>query len=116
MQRLIHLHPAGGDGPVRELEDVVRGLLHAGRSLTITVAEDDTALSPQEVAARLRFSRQHVRRLIDAGELEASQMPNSRYWKVPLRSVAAFEERRLAARQQADDHARSLNRLRAPPE
>jgi|ERR1051325_3803307 excisionase family DNA binding protein len=116
MHKTIHLDPTTGRDPLRELDDVVRGLLDEGRHVTVTVADEDEALSPQQVAARLRLSRQHVRRLIDAGELDAQQMPNSRYWKVPLGSVLAFEERRGAARARVDRHARELDRLGAPPE
>jgi transposase-like protein len=40
------------------------------KPIAITVAEESAMLSPQEAAERLGFSRQHVRRLIEAGELE----------------------------------------------
>lgn len=72
-------------------------------------------LSPQEAATRLGLSRRHVRRLIDAGKLEAEQLPNS-HWKIPLGAVLAFEARRSEARAHADRHARELDRLDAPPE
>src|SRR6185312_6376326 len=114
MHKTIRLDPTTGRDPLRELDDVVRGLLDEGRHITVTVADDDEALSPQQAAERLRLSRQHVRRLIDAGELEAEQMPNSRYWKVSLSSILAFEERRGAARARADRHARELDRLGVP--
>jgi hypothetical protein len=39
-----------------------------------------------------------VVRLINAGELPAEKLANSSYWKVPVASVVAFEERRERGR------------------
>jgi hypothetical protein len=73
-------------------------------------------LSPQQTAERLGISRQHVRRLIDAGELAAEYLPKSHSWTVSVGSIVAFEERRQGARATADRAARNLNRLGAPLE
>ena len=82
----------------------------------LIVAEDEEVLSPQAVADRLGFSRQHVVRLIQAGELPAEKLPGSSYWQIPLGSVLAFEERREAARQRSDELSRALDELGAPLE
>ena len=116
VHKTFHIDPTTVDDELRALDQAVRAVVDTGRAVTITVADDDELLSPQQVASRLRLSRQHVRRLIDAGELKAEQMPNSRYWKVPLASVLAFEQRREAARALADEHSRELDRLGAPLE
>jgi excisionase family DNA binding protein len=116
VHKTFRIEPTTADDELRALDKAVRAVIDAGRSVTVTVADDDELLSPQQVAQRLRLSRQHVRRLIDAGELQAEQMPNSRYWKVPLASVVAFEHRRAMARALADEHSRELNRLGAPLE
>ena len=87
----------------------------AATATSVTVAEGDKLLSPQEVAARLGLSRQHVRRLVDAGELEGRQMPNSRYWKIPLSSVLAFEQRRERGRELTDVWSAELDALGAQP-
>lgn len=54
-------------------------------TLPATVAERDELLSRPAVAARLKFLRQHVGGLVDAGELVGRQMPNSRYSKARIR-------------------------------
>lgn len=74
----------------------------------------DVPVSPQEAADRLGFSHQHAVRLIEAGELAADELPGTSGWQISLRSVLDFEERRAIARQQADEHARALDRLGAP--
>jgi excisionase family DNA binding protein len=82
----------------------------------VTVAEEQESLSPREAADRLGFSRQHVVRLIQAGELAADKLPGSSYWQIPLSGVLAFEERREAARRRSDELSRSLDALGAPLE
>jgi excisionase family DNA binding protein len=101
---------------LKELTSTLEHLLEDGKQLSVTVAEADELLSPQAVAARLGFSRQHVRRLVDAGELEGRQMANSRYWKIPLSSVLAFEQRRERGREVTDAWASELDALGAPAE
>lgn len=70
-------------------------------------------VSPQEAADQLGISHQYVVRLIEAGELAADELPRASGWRISLRSVLDFEERRAIARQQADEHARALDRLGA---
>lgn len=80
------------------------------------MADENAVLSLQAAADRLGFSRQHVRSLIEAGELEASQSSNSAHWKIPMRAVLAFEQRRSDAEERADEFSRSLDELGAPIE
>jgi excisionase family DNA binding protein len=83
----------------------------------VIVAEASELLSPQQAAERLGFSRQHVMRLIGAGRLEAHRLsPESRYWRIPVESVVAFEGEQEAAAARADEFSRELNRLGAPLE
>jgi Helix-turn-helix domain len=74
-------------------EEIER-LLSEGKRVTVHIAGEKELLSPQQTAAWLGFSRQHVVRLIGYGELPAEKLPHSGYWKIPLASVLAFEERR----------------------
>jgi excisionase family DNA binding protein len=99
-----------------ELTSTIEEMLEEGKTLAVTVAEDDELLSPKAAAERLGFSRQHVRRLVDAGELTGRQLPRSRYWKIPVSSIVAFEQRRERAAQEADEVAAQLERLGAPAE
>jgi excisionase family DNA binding protein len=99
-----------------DLTGTIEQMLEDGKTLSVTVAEADELLSPSAVAARLGFSRQHVRRLVDAGELVGRQMPGSRYWKIPLASILEFEERRERAARDADRFAAELDHLGAPAE
>ncbi len=96
---------------VEEFAAALGGELAEGRTLSVTIARSDELLSPEQVAQRLGFSRQHVRRLIEAGKLDAEQLPNSRYWKIPLASVLAFEEQRERGRQTVDKWAADMHRL-----
>jgi excisionase family DNA binding protein len=111
----IHLDPAERE-EVSRVTDVIDGLLSEGKRVTVTVVEDDDELSPQQTADRLGFSRQHVVRLITAGELAAEKLANSSYWRIPAASVIAFEERREQGRRRADAFSRSLDELGAPLE
>ena len=65
---------------------------------------------------RLGFSRQHVVRLINAGEINARKLPSSSYWQIPLGSMLDFEQRREHAREQSDAFSRKLDQLGAPIE
>jgi excisionase family DNA binding protein len=90
---------------------------HQASSRTRTgVAEEQELLSPQQAGDRLGFSRQHVVRLINAGELEARKLPGSSYWQIPLAAILAFEERSQRAGELADEFSRSLDALGAPLE
>jgi len=56
-------------------------------------------------------------RLIESGRLEAQRLsPESRYWKIPSASIAAFEGERDAAIERANEFTRELDRLCAPLE
>ena len=69
-----------------------------------------------DAAARLGFSPQHVRRLVEAGELEVSQPPGASRSMVVASSVVDFGERRSAAERRADEFSRELDDAGAPPE
>jgi len=111
----IHLN-AGERQAVSRVTEAIEGLLAEGRGVTVTVAADREYLSPQQAAGRLGFSRQHVVRLINAGELPAEKLANSSYWKIPIASLVAFEERRDRDRLRADAFSRSLDEFGAPLE
>ena len=113
--KTLHLDPTAGDQAALVTEEVDR-LLAEGKRVAVTVAEEQELLSPQQVAERLGFSRQHVMRLIEYGELEAQQLPGSSYWKIPLASVIACEERRDRGRDLAAEWSRDLDAMGAPPE
>lgn len=113
--RTIHLDPDERQ-EVSRVTEAIEGLLAEGKGVTVTVAEDREHLSPQEAADRLGFSRQHVVRLINARELPAEKLANSSYWKIPVASVLAFEERRERGRRRADEFSRALDELGAPLE
>jgi excisionase family DNA binding protein len=113
--KVVHLHPDERERAALVAEEIER-LLGDGKRVAVTVAEEDELLSPQEAAERLGFSRQHVVRLIAAGDLDARRMPGSIYWQIPAASVLAFEERRERARRQADELSRALDELGAPLE
>ncbi len=116
--KTIHIDPAEGDAKQKlsAVQDAIEALLEADKTIAVTVVDEDASLSPQEVADRLGFSRQHVRRLIEAGELEGAQLPRSTHWKVPMRAVLDFERRRSGAEERADAFSRSLDELGAPAE
>jgi hypothetical protein len=113
--RTLHLDPGNQDQAALVAEEIER-LLAQGRHLAVTVAEEDELLSPQQAATRLGFSRQHVVRLIGYGKLQAQKLPNSNYWKIPLASVLAFEERRAEHDRIAAEWSRDLDAMGAPAE
>ncbi|MGH3048855.1 MAG: helix-turn-helix domain-containing protein [Gaiellaceae bacterium] len=116
VRTLIQASGKDAEQAVAEIADAVHGLIDAGREVSVIVLDRDELLSPQKVGELLGFSRQHVRRLIDAGELEAVQLPRSSHWKVPARSLIAFEERRQQADENAARLSRELDELGAPLE
>ncbi|MGH2902117.1 MAG: helix-turn-helix domain-containing protein [Solirubrobacteraceae bacterium] len=109
------MDPAASDQTALVTEEIER-LLGEGKRLAVTVAEERELLSPREVSERLRFSRQHVMRLIERGEIPAEKLEGSSYWKVPLASVLAFEERRDRARELTAQWSRDLDAMGAPAE
>jgi excisionase family DNA binding protein len=113
--KIVHLDPSARGRTSQVTEEIDR-LLAEGKRVAVTVAEEQELFSPQQAADRLGFSRQHVVRLISYGELEAHKLPGSEYWKIPLTSVLAFEERRDRARELAAEWSRDLDAMGAPPE
>jgi len=113
--KTVRLDPDRRDRAVLVSNEIER-LLSEGKRITVTVSEEREFLSPRQAADRLGFSRQHVVRLIAAGELAAEKLPGSSYWLVPIGSILEFEERREAARARTDAWSRSLDDLSAPLE
>ncbi|HEV2997806.1 MAG TPA: helix-turn-helix domain-containing protein [Solirubrobacteraceae bacterium] len=111
--KTLHLDPTSR-GQVAIVIGEIERLLGEGKYIAVTLAEEKELLSPQQVADRLGFSRQHVVRLIGYGELEGRQLPGSSYWKIPLVSVFAFEERRAEANRLTAEWSRDLDALGAP--
>ena len=118
MMKTIHIDPTQADAKQKlsALQETIDELLGGDKPIAVTVAEESTLLSPQQAADRLGFSRQHVMRLIDYGELAAERLPSSTHWKIPLRSVLAFEQRRSEAEKRAAEWSRELDAMGAPPE
>lgn len=115
MKTLV-ISPETEEQQLAELTSELHARLDRGESVAVTIGEQDETLSPAEAGRRLGFSRQHVVRLVEAGELHGERMEGSNYWKIPLRAVIAFEERRERAREQADAFSHSLDELGAPAE
>ncbi len=113
--KIVHLHPGARERTTLVADEIGR-LLDAGKPVAVTVAAEDELISPQQTADRLGFSRQHVVRLINAGELEARKLPGSRYWQIPVGAALAFEEARARAQLRSDELSRSLDELGAPLE
>jgi excisionase family DNA binding protein len=113
--KTLHLDPTAGDQGASIVEEVDK-LLREGKQVAVTVAEEQELLSPQQAARRLGFSRQHVMRLIDYGKLEALRLPGSTYWKIPLSSVLALEERRAEGDRLTAEWSRDLDAMGAPAE
>lgn len=113
--KTFRLDPTAGDQATAVIGEVDK-LLHEGKRVVVAVAGEQELLSPQQAARRLGFSRQHVRRLIDHGELEARQLPGSTYWKIPLWSVLVFEKRRAESDRLTAEWSRDLDAMGAPAE
>lgn len=113
--KIVHLGPGDRERAASVAQEIER-LLGDGKHVAVTVAVEDERLSPQQTADRLGFSRQHVVRLINGGELDAQRMPGSSYWQIPLASVLAFEERHERAQRRSDEFSGSLDALGAPLE
>jgi excisionase family DNA binding protein len=113
--KTFHLDPTAADQTALVTEEVDR-LLSQGKRLVVTFAEEKEFLSPQQAADRLGFSRQHVVRLIGYGDLPAEKLPGSSYWKIPLASVLAFEERRAESDRLTAEWSRDLDAMGAPVE
>jgi excisionase family DNA binding protein len=113
--KTLHLDPASSNQTALVIEEIDR-MLGAGKHVAVTLAEEQELLSPQQVADRLGFSRQHVVRLIGYGDLEGQKLPGSTHWKIPLASVLAFEEERERDRELAAQWSRDLDAMGAPLE
>jgi excisionase family DNA binding protein len=113
--KTIHLDPDACERASLVVEEIER-LLSEGKRIVVSIAEQHELLSPQQAADRLGFSRQHVLRLINAGELEARKLPGSSDWRIPLAAALAFEERGRRADEMANGFSRSLDALGAPLE
>jgi excisionase family DNA binding protein len=113
--KTLHLDPTAIDQKALVTEEIDR-LLSKGKRIAVTVAEEREFLSPQQVADRLGFSRQHVVRLIGYGDLPGEKLEGSSYWKIPLASVLAFEERRAEADRLTAQWSRDLDAMGAPAE
>ena len=68
------------------------GQLSQGHGVTVLATE--VRLTPAEVGALLGLSRPFVARLLDAGEIPAEHLPDSRHRVVRLTDVLAFQARR----------------------
>lgn len=55
-------------------------------------------------------------RLIDSGKLKGRRLPGSTYWKIPLSSVLALEERRAEHDRLTAEWSRDLGSMDAPAE
>jgi excisionase family DNA binding protein len=110
----IPASPGDSEDRLESLQQLIQERLAGGKDFVVTIADEDETLSPEQAAQRLGFSRQHVMRLINAGMLDADVLPGSRYRKIPLSSILAFEEAREAGRRRADDFSASLDELGAP--
>lgn len=113
--KTLHLDPAACDQAALVTDEIER-LLGEGKRIAVTVAEELELLSPQQAADRLGFSRQHVVRLIGYGELQAQKLPGSSYWKIPLASLLAFEERRAEGDRITAQWSQDLDAMGAPAE
>lgn len=70
--RTVHVTSSG---QLAQLATDLKAMLGDGKALAVTVAEEYELLSPNVAAERLGFSRQHARRLVDAGEFVGRRMP-----------------------------------------
>jgi excisionase family DNA binding protein len=113
--KTMHLDPSTQDQVVLVTGEIKR-LLDEGKRVVVSIAEEREMLSPRQAAGRLGFSRQHVVRLVNAGELRAQRLSGSSYWQIPLSSVLTFEEQRERARELSDAFSLDLDRLGGPLE
>lgn len=68
------------------------GQLSQGHGVTVLATE--VRLTPAEVGELLGLSRPFVARLLDAGEIRAERLPESRHRVVRLSDVLEFQARR----------------------
>jgi excisionase family DNA binding protein len=115
VKKTLHLDPAASASDQAALvTKEVDCLLAEGKQVTVHIAGEKELLSPRQAAAWLGFSRQHIVRLIGSGEIPAKRLPHSGYWKIPLPSILAFEERRAEHDQLTAQWSRDLDAMGAP--
>lgn len=114
----IHVDPEVEAGRIEQLLDLVKSRLSQGLSVDVIVVDSESgAVSPNQAAQLLGFSRQHVMRLITSGHLPARRMsPDSSYWEIPIEKIVEFKEERDRRASLADDLSRSLTEAGAPLE
>jgi len=78
-------------------------------TLSISMARDSEAMSPQQAADFLGISRQHLMRLLDAGLLPFTRKPNSSHRTIPSRAVAELATARQTGKQRIDKFAATMN-------
>ena len=110
--KTFRLDSTGGDQATSVAEKIDKQLSE-GKRVVVTIAEEQELLSPHQAARRLGFSCQHVRRLIDYGVLEARQPSGSSYWRIPMWSVLALEERRAESDRLTAEWSRDLDAMGA---
>ena len=113
--KTLHLDPTADAQNALVTAEIDR-LLAQGKHLAVTIAEELELLSPRQAAERLGFSRQHVVRLIEYGDLPAEKLPGSSDWKIPLSSILAFEEQRAEHQRMTAQWSRDLDAMGAPAE
>lgn len=91
---------------------MTRPLLPSRATLLTMAIEDNELLSIREACDRLGFSVEHVKRLIEAGELTTRQSSG----EVPMQSILTFERRYCGAERRADEFSRALDQAGAPAE
>jgi excisionase family DNA binding protein len=113
--KTLHLDPTA-DGQSALVTAEIDRLLAQGKHLAVTIAEEREQLSLRQAAARLGFSRQHVMRLVEYGDLPAEKLTSSTDWKIPLSSVLAFEEQRAEHQRMTAQWSRDLDAMGTPAE
>lgn len=91
---------------------MTRPLLLSRATLPTMAIEDNELLSVRETGDRLGFSVEHVKRLIETGELTTRQPSGG----VSVQSILAFERRYCGAERRADEFSCALDRAGAPAE
>jgi LysM repeat protein len=97
---------------LRALEaDVRRSGKTASSAILFPVAEEEYYTPPQ--AARiLKLSRQRITQMLQSGEMEGKQDPESRRWRIPQSAVYA----RLKDRRPGKNHSKEEDSLQNEPE
>lgn len=92
-----------GGGELALPRELVRVLLASAGELArghaVTVLASEVQLSPAETAELLGLSRPFVTRLLDAGDIPSTNLPDSSHRVVRLADVLAFQHRRERRRE-----------------